>query len=38
MPFIQVTEIISAVSLGLSAALILVLRYCWRRGKSLQEP
>jgi len=38
MSFIKVTEIISVISLGLAAALIVTLRFFWRRGKPLQEP
>jgi hypothetical protein len=38
MAFYRSFELIGYGSGGLTAVLILVLRYRWRRGKSLQEP
>ena len=38
MAFYRTFEMIGYGSAGLTAALILLLRYCWRRGKPLQEP
>jgi len=38
MTFYRAFVLISYASVALTATLVLVLRYCWRRSKPLQEP
>ena len=38
MKILHLTEWVSAASAGLTATVILLLRFAWRRGKKLEEP
>ena len=38
MPVLRAFEIVAGVSIAITAAYALSIRFLWRRGKSLQEP
>jgi cytochrome b561 len=36
--YLHAVEALTAISTGLTILLVVVVRYAWRRGKSLEEP